>query len=86
MTGVKVEPFVTTVNNDGTIGYYSVFYVRADSPYKTIDDLKGKNLGLVDPELDLGQQRAALRAEQAEAQSRDLLRHASPTPAATRMR
>jgi phosphonate transport system substrate-binding protein len=26
-----------------------VFYVRADSPYKTMDDLKGKNLGLVDP-------------------------------------
>jgi len=49
VTGVKVEPFCTTVNNDGTVGYYSVFYVRADSPYKTIDDLKGKNLGLVDP-------------------------------------
>ena len=37
------------MNNDGTVGYYSVFYVRADSPYKTIEDLKGKNLGLVDP-------------------------------------
>jgi phosphonate transport system substrate-binding protein len=49
VTGVKVEPFCTTINNDGTIGYYSVFYVRADSPYKTIDDVKGKNLGLVDP-------------------------------------
>lgn len=49
VTGVKVEPFATTVNADGTIGYYSVFYVRADSPYKTIEDLKGKNLGLVDP-------------------------------------
>lgn len=49
VTNVKVEPFSTTVNNDGTIGYYSVFYVRADSPYKTIEDLKGKNLGLVDP-------------------------------------
>lgn len=49
VTGVKVEPFTTTVNNDGTIGYYSVFYVKAGSPYKTIDDLKGKNLGLVDP-------------------------------------
>lgn len=49
ITGVKVEPFVTTVNADGTVGYYSVFYVRADSPYKSIDDLKGKNLGLVDP-------------------------------------
>ena len=49
VTGVAVEPFATTVNDDGTIGYYSVFYVKADSPYKTIDDLKGKNLGLVDP-------------------------------------
>ncbi len=49
VTGVKTEPFCTTVNNDGTIGYYSVFYVRADSPYKSIKDLKGKNLGLVDP-------------------------------------
>src|SRR5476649_2966817 len=49
ITGVKTEPFCTTVNDDGTDGYYSVFYVRADSPYKTIDDLKGKNLGLVDP-------------------------------------
>jgi len=49
VTGVKVEPFCTTINNDGTVGYYSVFYVRADSPYKSMDDLKGKNLGLVDP-------------------------------------
>jgi phosphonate transport system substrate-binding protein len=49
ITGVKVDPFCTTVNNDGTVGYYSVFYVRADSPYKTMEDLKGKNLGLVDP-------------------------------------
>jgi phosphonate transport system substrate-binding protein len=49
VTGVKVDPFCTTVNSDGTVGYYSVFYVRADSPYQTIEDLKGKNLGLVDP-------------------------------------
>lgn len=49
VTNVKVEPFCTTKNNDGTVGYYSVFYVRSDSPYKTMEDLKGKNLGLVDP-------------------------------------
>jgi len=49
MTGVKTEAFVIDVNNDGTKGYYSVFYVRADSPYQKIEDLKGKNLGLVDP-------------------------------------
>jgi len=49
LTGVKTDAFIIDVNSDGTKGYYSVFYVRADSPYKTIEDLKGKNLGLVDP-------------------------------------
>jgi phosphonate transport system substrate-binding protein len=49
MTGVKTEPFVTTRNNDGAIGYYSVVYVNADSPDKDIRDLKGKTIGFVDP-------------------------------------
>jgi len=49
MTGVKTEAFVIDVNSDGTKGYYSVFYVRADSPHHSVADLKGKNLGLVDP-------------------------------------
>jgi phosphonate transport system substrate-binding protein len=49
MTGVKVEAFAQDVQADGTKGYYSVFYVKKDSPYKTIQDLKGKNLGMVDP-------------------------------------
>src|SRR5271155_670704 len=49
MTGVKTEPFVTTRNNDGTVGYYSVIYVKSDSPYKNIQDLKGKTIGFVDP-------------------------------------
>lgn len=49
MTGVQTEAFVIDVNSDGTKGYYSVFYVRADSPYHDLKDLKGKNLGLVDP-------------------------------------
>jgi phosphonate transport system substrate-binding protein len=47
--GVKVDAFALDVNGDGTTGYYSVFYVKADSPYKSLEDLKGKNLGLVDP-------------------------------------
>lgn len=49
LTGVKTEPFVTTRNNDGAIGYYSVIYVKANSPYKDIQDLKGKTIGFVDP-------------------------------------
>ncbi len=47
--GVKTDAFAIDVNSDGTKGYYSVFYVRTDSPYKTIEDLKGKAIGLVDP-------------------------------------
>ena len=49
VTGVKITAFVIDVNKDGSKGYYSVFYVKKDSPYKTIQDLKGKELGLVDP-------------------------------------
>lgn len=49
VTGVKTDAFAIEVNNDGTKGYYSVFYVRANSPYQKIEDLKGKAVGLVDP-------------------------------------
>lgn len=49
LTGVKTDAFVIDVNTDGSKGYYSVFYVLAKSPYQKIEDLKGKNLGLVDP-------------------------------------
>lgn len=49
LTGVKTDAFIIDVNSDGTKGYYSVFYAKASSPYQKIEDLKGKNLGLVDP-------------------------------------
>ena len=49
LVGAKIEPFVIDVNSDGSKGYYSVFYVKKDSPYQKIEDLKGKNIGLVDP-------------------------------------
>ena len=49
MTGAKVEAFAMDVNLDGTKGYHSVFYVKKDSPFQKFEDLKGKNLGLVDP-------------------------------------
>ena len=49
MTGAKIDAFAIEVNADGTKGYHSVLYVKADSPYKSIEDLKGKNLCLVDP-------------------------------------
>jgi phosphonate transport system substrate-binding protein len=49
VTGVQTDAFVIDVNSDGTKGYYSVFYVLQGAPYQKVDDLKGKNLGLVDP-------------------------------------
>jgi len=44
-----VEPLVVPTNPDGTIGYYSVAFVRADSPYKTLKDLKGKIWAWAEP-------------------------------------
>ena len=49
LTGVKTDAFANDINSDGSTGYYSMFFVKASSPYKGIDDVKGKNLGLVDP-------------------------------------
>ena len=49
LTGVPTDAFVIDVNSDGSKGYHSVFYVLANSPYQKIEDLKSKNLGLVDP-------------------------------------
>ena len=47
--GVKTDAFAIDVNGDGQKGYFSVFYVLAKSPYKKIEDLKGKPMGFVDP-------------------------------------
>ena len=49
LTGVATDALVIDVNSDGSKGYYSVFYVLAKTPYQKIEDLRGKNLGLVDP-------------------------------------
>jgi phosphonate transport system substrate-binding protein len=49
ITGVATEPVAVARHSNGLTGYYSVIYVKADSPYKTIADLKGKKLALVDP-------------------------------------
>jgi phosphonate transport system substrate-binding protein len=49
MTGAQIEPFAMDVNADGSKGYFSVFYVKADSPFQKMEDLRGRRLGLVDP-------------------------------------
>ena len=44
-----VEPVLTTVNADGSLGYYAPIYVRADSAFETIEDLEGASLAYADP-------------------------------------
>ncbi|WP_165219036.1 phosphonate ABC transporter substrate-binding protein [Affinirhizobium pseudoryzae] len=45
-----VEPLLTAQQEDGSTGYYSIVAVRCDSPYKKIEDLKGKVLAFADPD------------------------------------
>jgi phosphonate transport system substrate-binding protein len=54
--GSPVEAFGQQINLDGTRGYYSVFYSRANSSINSIDDAKGKVLCLVDPNSASGNQ------------------------------
>jgi phosphonate transport system substrate-binding protein len=49
VTNGGVEPFATTINSDGSVGYFSVAYARAADAGRSIQDFKGRNLCLVDP-------------------------------------
>lgn len=44
----QVEPLVANRELDGQLGYHSILIVKADSPYKKLDDLKGKTLAWAD--------------------------------------
>ncbi len=43
-----VEPILTTVQTDGSTGYYSIMVARKDKGYTKLEDLKGKKLGFAD--------------------------------------
>jgi phosphonate transport system substrate-binding protein len=49
VTGGKVEPLACLTDKDGNAAYHSVVVVKADSAYKSLDDLKGKSLAWADP-------------------------------------
>jgi phosphonate transport system substrate-binding protein len=44
-----VEPIAAAREPDGDVGYHSHLVVRADSPYRALEDLKGKTLAWADP-------------------------------------
>ncbi len=44
----QVEPLVANKELDGQLGYHSILIVKSDSPYKKLDDLKGKTLAWAD--------------------------------------
>lgn len=44
-----VEPVLVKVNTDGTYGYHSIGFARADSGIASLDDLKGKVFAFGDP-------------------------------------
>ena len=43
-----LEPLAAVQQEDGLLGYYSVLFVRADSPYRTLDDLRGRSLAFTE--------------------------------------
>jgi phosphonate transport system substrate-binding protein len=45
----NVEAFAVQMDKKGSTGYNSVFFVKADSPIKTIDQLKGTSFCFADP-------------------------------------
>jgi phosphonate transport system substrate-binding protein len=49
ISGGNMEPIAMDVSKDGELGYRWVVIVKADSPYQTMDDLKGKSLGWPTP-------------------------------------
>ena len=44
-----VEPLFTTMQIDGSLGYYSMMYARADSGIESLEDMEGKSLAFADP-------------------------------------
>ncbi len=44
-----VEPLVANQELDGALGYHSILIVKADSPYRKLEDLKGRSLAWADP-------------------------------------
>lgn len=49
VTNGGVEPFATLLDANGVSGYFAVGYAKATAPGTKLEDFRGKNLCLVDP-------------------------------------
>jgi phosphonate transport system substrate-binding protein len=49
-----VEPLVGALDKDGNLGYNSILIVKAESPYKRIEDLKGRTVARTEPNSNSG--------------------------------
>lgn len=47
--GDKVDAVLTMQENDGSTTYVSVVFVKAESPFQSLDDLKGRSIAFADP-------------------------------------
>jgi len=49
VAGEKIVPIASGTDLDGGAGYHSVIIVRADSPFRSLADLRGRTLAWADP-------------------------------------
>jgi len=63
-TNGNIEPLVVTEEADGSIGYVALMYVRADTPIRSLEDMRGRSMAWADPNSASGYlvPRAELRA------------------------
>ncbi|WP_372619049.1 phosphate/phosphite/phosphonate ABC transporter substrate-binding protein [Falsiroseomonas sp.] len=47
--GERVVPLLRHRGRDGAEGYYSVIFVKADSPFRNLADLRGRSFAFADP-------------------------------------
>lgn len=56
VTGGQAVPLAAEIDKDGGFGYFGVIVVKKDSPYRSVQDLKGKRFGFADPNSTSGYQ------------------------------
>lgn len=49
VTEGNAVPLAAEIDKDGGFGYFGVIIVKKDSPYQSVEDLKGKRFGFADP-------------------------------------